>query len=63
MTMHDPSSRSGPHHWQAKGWRFWLCRHCYAPKSLHPRTEWTRSRPLHDNQYLSANAPHFTEGW
>jgi hypothetical protein len=57
----------GPHFWTPKGWRFWLCRHCYAPRSLHNynggRDQWVRSRPLNDNRYLSKNAPHFTEGW
>lgn len=40
-----------------------ICNHCYAPRSLHPRLEWARARPLHDNTYFPANAPHFKEGW
>lgn len=52
-----------PHPWVPKGWRRWICTHCYAPKALHPRNAWARSRPLHDNRYLSANAPHFNENW
>jgi hypothetical protein len=52
-----------PHHWARKGWRWWLCWHCYAPKSLHPRRAWGRARPLGDNRYLSRRAPHFKEGW
>ncbi|WP_406444486.1 hypothetical protein OHB14_36560 [Streptomyces sp. NBC_01613] len=59
----EPTTNTGPHPWAPKGWRYWICRHCYGPKSLHPRTGWVRSRPVHDNQYLSANAPHFNEGW
>ena len=52
-----------PHDFRRRGWRFWLCTHCYAPRSLHPRHGWTRSRPYGDNRYLSADAPHFKEGW
>jgi hypothetical protein len=59
----DQSNDVGPHHWQPKGWRCWICHHCYAPRTLHPRTAWVRARPLHDNQYLSANAPHFKGNW
>lgn len=54
---------TAPHPWSPQRWRRWLCRHCYAPKPLHPRTEWVRSRPLGDTQYLSKNAPHFNGGW
>lgn len=52
-----------PHHWTRRGWRFWICSHCYAPKSRHPRPGWVRARPLNDHRYLSPNAPHFNEGW
>jgi hypothetical protein len=52
-----------PHEFRRHGWRVWLCTHCYAPRSLHPRHGWTRSRPYGDNRYLSADAPHFKEGW
>lgn len=52
-----------PHGWVRKGWRWWLCRHCYAPRSLHPRKRWARARPIHDNRYLSVNAPHFQDDW
>lgn len=52
-----------PHEFVRRGWRFWICHHCYAPRSLHPRTEWVRSRPLGSNHYLAADAPHFQEGW
>ncbi|MFP3986925.1 hypothetical protein U9R90_05360 [Streptomyces sp. E11-3] len=61
--MTEPTTDTGPHPWQPKGWRRWICLHCYAPKSLHPRTDWGRSRPLHDNRYISPNAPHLNEGW
>lgn len=54
---------AAPHPWSPQRWRWWLCRHCYGPKSLHPRTEWVTSRPLGDTQYLSKTAPHFNEGW
>ncbi len=59
----DAENYVGPHEFARRGWRRWICRHCYAPRSLHPRKAWVRSRPLHDNRYLSANAPHFKEGW
>jgi hypothetical protein len=59
----EPTNSVSPHPWQPRGWRYWICRHCYAPKSLHPRTGWKRARPLNDNRYLSANSPHFKEGW
>jgi hypothetical protein len=52
-----------PHKFERKGLYFWLCRHCYAPRSLHPRFGWTRARPSDDNTYVSADAPHFKEGW
>lgn len=52
-----------PHPFRRRGWRFWICTHCYAPRSLHPRTKWRVSRPYGDNRYLSDNAPHFKEGW
>lgn len=57
-------TKVGPHPFVRQGtaWRWWLCRHCYAPKSLHPRTGWVRARPLGDHTYLSANAPHFLRG-
>lgn len=53
----------GPHLWAPKGWRRWLCRHCYAPRILHPRFHPALARPLHDNRYISVNAPHFHHGW
>ena len=53
----------GPHPFVRQGWRWWLCRHCYAPKTLHPRLGWVKARPLGDRRYLSADAPHFCEGW
>ena len=60
----DSSVSVEPHEFRRRrGWRFWLCTHCYAPKSLHPRKGWVKSRPLGDNTYLSASAPHFKEGW
>lgn len=54
---------TGPHGFVRNGWRWWLCRHCYAPRSLHPRRGWVLARPLGDRTYLSADAPHFNEGW
>jgi hypothetical protein len=53
----------GPHAWSRQGWRWWLCRHCYAPRTLHPRRGWVKARPLNDHRYLSRDAPHFQEGW
>lgn len=41
-----------PHSFRPRGWRFWICTHCYAPRSRHPRTEWVRSRPLNDHRHL-----------
>jgi hypothetical protein len=54
---------TGPHGWERQGWRFWLCRHCYAPRALHPRTRFVRARPVGNHDYLSVRAPHFGEGW
>jgi hypothetical protein len=59
----DHPDQVSPHPFDRMGWRFWLCRHCYAPKSLHPRTGWVKARPYGDTEYLSAGAPHFKEGW
>ena len=61
--MKGPTVKTAPHHYARKGWRFWLCHHCYAPRSLHPRTVCAQARPAHDNRYLNARAPHFEEGW
>jgi hypothetical protein len=52
-----------PHDFERMGWRWWLCRHCFGPKSLHPRTVWVNARPVSDRTYLSPDAPHFGEGW
>lgn len=52
-----------PHGFARRGWRWWICDHCYAPRSLHPRRTWVRERPQAINTYLSADAPHFDEGW
>lgn len=51
------------HRFERLGWRWWLCRHCYAPRELHPRHRAAWARRIGDRTYLSANAPHFTEGW
>ncbi|MFC7906435.1 hypothetical protein [Streptomyces nigra] len=51
------------HRFARKGWRIWLCRHCLAPRALHPRTSPVRARSADDNRYLSRRAPHFKEGW
>ncbi|MEU6674792.1 hypothetical protein [Streptomyces sp. NPDC046925] len=61
--MTDHKNLAAPHGWARKGWRLWLCRHCYAPKALHPRTGWVVARHAHINTYLGADAPHFKEGW
>lgn len=53
----------GPHHWYPQRWRFWICRECYAPQRLHPRTEWVRPRRPGDHTYYGPDAPHFREGW
>lgn len=39
-----------PHDFARRGWRFWICRHCYAPRKVHPKKFWSRSRPIHDNR-------------
>ena len=53
----------GAHAFVRRGWRVWICTHCYAPRSLHPREGWVRARPLRSNYYLDRTAPHFGEGW
>ncbi len=53
----------GPHEFGRQGWRWWLCRHCFAPRSLHPRDDWVRARPMHDHTYIGVSAPHWMEGW
>lgn len=63
QTRSDPNTLTGPHEFRRHGWRFWLCLHCYAPRLLHPRRTWVRSRPAGDHRSLSADAPHFEEGW
>lgn len=52
-----------PHPFVRRGWRFWICHHCFAPRCLHPRRAWVPARPLGTNFYLNRNAPHFREGW
>ncbi|MGW5429984.1 hypothetical protein ACWET9_22640 [Streptomyces sp. NPDC004059] len=61
--MTESQTSVGPHDFAPKGWRRWICCHCYGPRALHPRRGWVRARPLHDNAYLSSRAPHFNEGW
>jgi hypothetical protein len=69
MTPRPHSSRDDlspsvePHDFARQGWRWWICRHCYAPRSLHPRKAWVKARPYGDHTFLSATAPHFKEGW
>ncbi|MFC8987880.1 hypothetical protein [Streptomyces sp. NPDC057115] len=63
MTMRQPETRTGPHPFVPRGWRRWICRHCYGPRRLHPRRGWVRARPLNDNRYIGVDAPHFREGW
>lgn len=52
-----------PHQFRRRGWRWWICTHCYAPRPLHPRKRWVRARPVGDNRYLSKDSPHFKEDW
>lgn len=52
-----------PHDLCRRGWRFWICDACYAPRSLHPRTTGVVARPLGSNYYIAKNAPNFKEGW
>lgn len=59
---HVSTDDVGPHQWERQGWRFWLCRHCYAPWMLHPRLGFAKARPEGDHQYISAEAPHFRSG-
>lgn len=59
----DHGTDVAPHGFERMGWRWWLCRHCFGPRSIHPRTAWVRARPLGDRTYLSPDAPHFDEGW
>lgn len=51
-----------PHPFCRRGWRWWICDHCYAPRSLHPRRGWVRARALNDHRYLNKGAPHFRPG-
>jgi hypothetical protein len=51
------------HPFKQRGFRWWICDRCYAPRQLHPRPGYRKARPLGDNRYLSADAPHFREGW
>jgi hypothetical protein len=37
-----------PHGFRRLGWRWWLCVHCYLPKSAHPTTTFTAARPYDD---------------
>jgi hypothetical protein len=53
----------GPHPYESRGWRFWICIHCFAPKSLHPRTGYVKARPEGDHTYIDYTAPHWDEGW
>jgi hypothetical protein len=57
------TTQVAPHPFVPQGWRKWICHHCYAPRKLHPRRNWVKARPLNDHTYLSADAPHFNEGW
>lgn len=61
--MMEMVERTPPHPFRRRGWRWWVCRACYAPRSMHPRRGWVRARPHDDVSYLSADAPHFLEGW
>jgi len=63
VRVEDAPNLSAPHDFHRRGWRWWLCRHCYAPRALHPRQRYVRSRPVDDNLVLSRRAPHFREGW
>lgn len=61
--MSESANHVEPHEFTPRGWRWWICNHCFAPRSLHPRTIWAISRPLGRNDYISKDAPHFKEGW
>ncbi len=56
-------TRIAPHHFKRRGWRWWICDYCFAPKSLHPRLRWVVARPWGRNEFIGADAPHFKEGW
>lgn len=64
MSIDQIDPQSGPHEFQRRSWwRGHICIHCFAPRKLHPRKGWAKSRPLGDNRYFSPDAPHFKEGW
>lgn len=59
----DMDNRVSPHPFVRRGWRWWICDHCFAPWCLHPRRSWVLARPFDRHEYLSKDAPHFREGW
>lgn len=63
MDLSDGEWKVSPHDFERNGWRFWLCRQCFAPRSLHPRREWVKARLANRNEYIDKGAPHFKEGW
>jgi hypothetical protein len=63
IAQEDSLVEVGPHDFKPRGWRFWICDHCFAPRSLHPRKCYSRARPIGENYYLAPDAPHFKEGW
>lgn len=49
----EPHVHTAPHRFEQRGWRWWICRHCYLPRILHPTQRWEPARPLGDNRHLS----------
>lgn len=40
----------GPHPFDRYGLQWWICRHCYLPRSMHPVRTWTPARLLRDRR-------------
>lgn len=60
----EPECQVEPHPYaRMSRWRFWLCKHCFAPRKLHPRKEWVRARPLGDYSRYVAKDYHLMRGW
>jgi hypothetical protein len=55
------TTESGPHDFTPVRGHPRLCQHCYAPRRLHPRQRYTRSRPLGDLSYYRADSARFHE--
>ena len=55
------TNQVGPHGFRPRGWRFWICTHCYAPRAAHPMHAWVKARPLGDNRYVRIDTLSFED--